>query len=111
DVTKYSWIGRPDNDPHVIAVRTGTYPTFDALASQTGTIKALATGKGSSDYNSAVIVYNAFKVPFQMVAAFSGSSDEKAAFLSGEGATASLSSSDIAALAGKASPVLLVSSR
>jgi tripartite-type tricarboxylate transporter receptor subunit TctC len=111
DVTKYAWIGRPDDDPHVIAVRKGTYADFDALVSQTSTIKALATGKGSSDYNSAVIVYNAFKVPFQMVAAFSGSSDEKAAFLSGEGATASLSSSDIAAVSGKANAIMVVSSK
>jgi tripartite-type tricarboxylate transporter receptor subunit TctC len=44
-----------------------------------------------------------------MVAAFSGSSDEKAAFLSGEGTTASLSASDIAAIKGKASPVIVVS--
>jgi len=111
DVTKYNWIGRPDDDPHVIAVRDGSYGSFDALASQKDTIKALATGKGSSDYNAAVIVYNAFNVPFQMVAAFSGSSAEKAAFLSGEGASASLSSSDIAATAGKSKAVLLVSTR
>jgi tripartite-type tricarboxylate transporter receptor subunit TctC len=111
DVTKYGWIGRPDDDPHVIAVRNGNYGSFSALAAQKDTIKALATGKGSSDYNAAVIVYNAFSIPFQMVAAFSGSSAEKAAFLSGEGATASLSSSDIAATSGKAKAVLLVSAR
>lgn len=111
DVTKFQWIGRPDNDPHVIATRDADHLTFDDLVNKNQPIKALATGKGSSDYNSAVIVYNAFKVPFQMVAAFSGSSDEKAAFMSGEGATASLSSSDIAALAGKASPIVVVSSK
>lgn len=111
DVTKYQWIGRPDDDPHVIATRDADHLTFDDLVSSTSTVKALATGKGSSDYNSAVIVYNAFKVPFQMVAAFSGSSAEKAAFLSGEGQTASLSSSDIAAVKGKASPVVVVSAQ
>jgi tripartite-type tricarboxylate transporter receptor subunit TctC len=109
DVTKMSWIGRPDDDPHVIATRDADHRTFDGLVSSTRQIKALATGKGSSDYNSAVIIYNAFHVPFQMVAAFSGSSEEKAAFLSGEGATASLSASDIAAIKGKASPVVVVS--
>jgi tripartite-type tricarboxylate transporter receptor subunit TctC len=111
DVTKMSWIGRPDNDPHVIATRDADHSTFDGIVNANRQIKALATGKGSSDYNSAVIVYNAFHVPFQMVAAFSGSSDEKAAFLSGEGATASLSASDIAAIKGKASPVVVVSQR
>jgi tripartite-type tricarboxylate transporter receptor subunit TctC len=109
DVTKMSWIGRPDNDPHVIATRDADHSTFDGIVNKNQQIKALATGKGSSDYNSAVIIYNAFHVPFQMVAAFSGSSDEKAAFLSGEGATASLSASDIAAIKGKASPVVVVS--
>jgi putative tricarboxylic transport membrane protein len=109
DVTKLDWIGRPDNDPHVIATRDADHRSFDNLVNSNGQIKALATGKGSSDYNSAVIIYNAFHVPFQMVAAFSGSSDEKAAFLSGEGATASLSASDIAAIKGKASPVVVVS--
>jgi tripartite-type tricarboxylate transporter receptor subunit TctC len=109
DVTKMDWIGRPDNDPHVIATRDADHRTFNGIVNSNQQIKALATGKGSSDYNSAVIIYNAFRVPFQMVAAFSGSSDEKAAFLSGEGATASLSASDIAAITGKASPVVVVS--
>jgi tripartite-type tricarboxylate transporter receptor subunit TctC len=109
DVTKMDWVGRPDNDPHVIATRDADHSTFDGVVGQHNQIKALATGKGSSDYNSAVIIYNAFHVNFQMVAAFTGSSDEKAAFLSGEGATASLSASDIAAIKGKASPVVVVS--
>lgn len=109
DVTKMGWIGRPDDDPHVIATRDADHRTFDGIVNANQQVKALATGKGSSDYNSAVIVYNAFRVPFQMVAAFSGSSEEKAAFLSGEGTTASLSASDIAAIKGKASPVVVVS--
>lgn len=111
DVTKFGWIGRPDNDPHVVATRKADNLTFDQLIDANKPIKALATGKGSSDYNSAVIVYNAFKVPFKMVAAFSGSSEEKAAFLSGEGTTSSVSASDIAAISTKATPVLLVSAR
>lgn len=111
DVTKYQWLGRPDNDPHVIATRNSDHLSFDQLASSTSTIKALATGKGSSDYNAAVIVYNAFKIPFQMVAAFSGSSAEKASFLSGSGTTASVSASDIASVKDKASPVVVVSAK
>jgi tripartite-type tricarboxylate transporter receptor subunit TctC len=111
DVTKFNWIGRPDDDPHVIATRDPDHLTFDKIVDSKKQIKALATGKGSSDYNSAVILYNAFKVPFQMVAAFSGSSEEKAAFLSGEGTTSSLSASDIAAIKGKASPVVVVSAK
>ena len=111
DVTKYQWLGRPDNDPHVIATRNSDDVSFDQLVNSKSTVKALATGKGSSDYNAAVIVYNAFKIPFQMVAAFTGSSDEKASFLSGSGTTASVSASDIAAAKSQASPVLVVSSK
>ncbi|WP_375490560.1 Bug family tripartite tricarboxylate transporter substrate binding protein [uncultured Jatrophihabitans sp.] len=111
DVTKYQWIGRPDDDPHVLATRTGSGVDFTKLLKTKSTVKALATGKGSSDYNAAVVVYNSFKIPFSMIAAFSGSSDEKASFLSGEGTTASLSSSDIAAVKGKAEAILVVSAK
>ncbi|MCF8563143.1 hypothetical protein LLE49_00100 [Alicyclobacillus tolerans] len=112
DVTKMSWIGRPDNDPHVIAVHTnGKYQSFMDLVHATKTIKALATGKGSSDYNAAVITYNAFKVPYTMVAAFSGSKAEKAAFLSGNGDTVSLSASDIAQISKQAKVVILESTK
>jgi tripartite-type tricarboxylate transporter receptor subunit TctC len=111
DMSKVSWLGRPDDDPHIIATHSKGPASFDTLAAGKSTISALATGKGSSDYNAAVIVYNAFKVPFKMVAAFSGSSDEKAAFMSGEGTTASLSSSDIATISSSTHTVLLVSSK
>ncbi len=112
DVTKISWIGRPDNDPHVIAVHTnGKYQSFTDLEHATKTIKALATGKGSSDYNAAVVTLNAFKIPFTMVAAFSGSKEEKAAFLSGNGDTVSLSASDLAQISDQAKVVILQSSK
>lgn len=108
DVTKYNWIGRPDDDPHIIAARpNGPYKTFEDLIKSKSTIKALATGKGSSDYNSSVITFNSFGVPFNMVAAFSGSKDEKAAFLRGNGDTVSLSSSDIKEIQDKANVVIL----
>ncbi|MCL6633393.1 MAG: hypothetical protein K6T63_12275 [Alicyclobacillus herbarius] len=110
DVTKLTWIGRPDDDPHIIAVHTnGQYKSFQDLLHTQKTIKALATGKGSSDYNSAVIALNAFNIPFTMVAAFSGSKDEKASFLSGNGDTISLSASDIAEIPDQAKVVLLQS--
>jgi tripartite-type tricarboxylate transporter receptor subunit TctC len=112
DMKKVNWLGRPDDDPHLIAThRKGDYPTFDKLTEEKSTISALATGKGSSDYNAAVIVYNAFKVPFKMVAAFAGSSEEKAAFMSGEGTSASLSASDIKQIENSSNSVLLVSAR
>lgn len=112
DVTKMTWIGRPDNDPHVIAVHpSGNYPDFASMVKSKSTIKSLATGKGSSDYNAAVITYNAFKVPFHMVAAFSGSKDEKAAFLRGDGQAISLSASDVAQMGGKAKVVVLAANQ
>ncbi|WAH35610.1 Bug family tripartite tricarboxylate transporter substrate binding protein [Alicyclobacillus dauci] len=110
DVTKMTWLARPDDDPHVIAVHpTGQYKSFADLEKAKQPIKGLATGKGSSDYNAAVITYNAFHIPFNMVAAFSGSSDEKAAFLRGDGDTTSLSASDVAQAGDKAKVVVLQS--
>ena len=120
DMSKVNWLGRPDDDPHLIVTHAkGPYPTFDKLVTGTakggkggrdenGKVAALATGSGSSDYNAAVIVYNAFKVPFTMQAAFTGSSDEKAAFLAGKGTTASLSASDVQEI--KAPPTACCSS-
>lgn len=110
DMTKVSWIGRPDGDPHLIVTHAdGPYPTFDKLADKGRTISALATGKGSADYNATVIVYNAFKVPFKMTGTFTGSSDEKDAFVGGKGTTASLSASDALEIKSKANSVLLMS--
>jgi tripartite-type tricarboxylate transporter receptor subunit TctC len=116
ETTKFNWIGRPDNDPHIIAVHSdGHYKTFDdiiALKGSNTVLKCLAAGKGSSDYNSAVITMNAFGVPFQMVAAFNGSHDEKATFLAGDGDTISVSASDIAQLGpDKARVVVLTAAR
>ena len=112
DVQKYNWIGRPDDDPHIIAVHVeGPYKSFGDLlqAAEHGTtLKALATGAGSSDYNAGVITLNAFKTRYQMVAAFTGSSDEKASFLGGNGDTMSVSASDIAQIVKHAKPVLLI---
>ncbi|MEU6854668.1 tripartite tricarboxylate transporter substrate-binding protein [Actinacidiphila alni] len=110
DMSKVNWIGRPDGDPHLIVTHAdGPYPTFAKLVDSGRRITALATGKGSADYNATVIVFNAFKVPFTMSAAFTGSSDEKEAFLGGKGATASLSASDALEITDKANSVLLMS--
>lgn len=115
DVKKFNWIGRPDNDPHIMAVHTnGPYKSFDDLV-HAGThghkLNAFATGAGSSDYNAALITLNAFNLDFQMVAAFSGSSAEKATFLSGNGDTLSLSASDVAMISADARPVILITNK
>jgi putative tricarboxylic transport membrane protein len=96
---KMNWLGRPDNDPHVIAVHPDSpYKTFDDIVALKGgktVLKCLASGKGSGDYNATVIAMNAFQVPFHMVAAFKGSHAEKATFVTGAGDTLSLSASDV----------------
>lgn len=111
---KFSWIGRPDDDPHIIAVHPNSpYKTFNDIVALKGgktVLKCLATGRGSSDYNSAVITMNAFKIPFHMVAAFKGSHAEKATFLAGGGDTISVSASDIAHLGNKARVMVLTAS-
>lgn len=99
---KFNWLARPDNDPHIIAVHPSSpYKSFDDIVALKGgktVLRCLATGRGSSDYNSAVVAMNAFRVPFLMVAAFKGSHEEKATFLAGGGDTISVSASDIAQL-------------
>jgi tripartite-type tricarboxylate transporter receptor subunit TctC len=108
DVKKFNWIGRPDHDPSIIAVRPdGPFKTFDEFAKTKKTIKALATGKGDAQYNATVITLNAFGIPFDMVAAFDGSKEEKAAFLRGNGDTMTVSSSDIKEIKDKATAMIL----
>jgi len=111
---KFNWLARPDNDPHIIAVHPNSpYKSFDDIVAIKGgkaVLRCLATGRGSSDYNSAVVAMNAFKVPFLMVAAFKGSHEEKATFLAGGGDTISVSASDIAQLGAKAKVVVLTAS-
>lgn len=113
DVRKFDWIGRPDNDPHVIAVHADSpYKSFDDLIALKGTdqvIKPLATGKGSSDYNTALITYNAFGIPFHIIADFKGSHQAKATFISGQGTTVSVSASDVAELGSKVRVVAITS--
>lgn len=112
---KFNWLGRPDNDPHIIAVHPGgPYKSFDDIVALKGgktVLRSLATGRGSSDFNSAVVAMNAFHVPFNMVAAFKGSHEEKATFIAGGGDTISVSASDIAQLGpSKAKVVVLTAS-
>lgn len=99
DVSKFEWIGRPDNDPVEIGVhKHSQYHSFDDLASLAGGskgIEALAGGKGGFAYNSEVIIYNAFNIPFHMVAAFKGSHEKVATFLPGNGDTICLSASSM----------------
>lgn len=111
---KLNWIGRPDDDPDAIAVHpSGPYKTFDDMIALKGTKKVfqcLATGKGSSSYNGAVITLNAFSVPFRMVAAFRGSHQLKATFVTGDGDGATLSISDFAELGPDKQRVVIVMS-
>lgn len=113
DARKFDWVGRPDNNPHIIAVHADSpYKSFDDLADLKGgdtVIKPLATGKGSSDYNTAVLTYNAFDIPYHIIAAFKGSHEEKATFIAGEGTTISVSASDVAALGDVARVVAITS--
>ena len=114
-ISRLTWIGRPDNDPQAISVHANSpYKTFDDLVKLKGTshvVEALATGKGASTYNAAVITYNAFGIPFKMVAAFTGGHEEKAIFLSGQGTTISLSASSIAQVGNAARVILLVNDK
>lgn len=109
DVRKFSWLGHPDGDPHVIAVRkNGPYKSFKDLINSKSTIKAFATGKGSADYNADIVIYKTFGIPFKMIAAFKGSHQEKATFLAGEGDTIPCSASCIARMGSDLKEVVVV---
>lgn len=110
DVRQFGWLGRPDGDPHVIAVRPdGPYQSFHDLLETKRPIKALAVGKGAADYSADAIIYSEFGIPFKMVAAFKSSHAEKAVFLSGEGDTIPCSASCIARMGSNLKVVLVVS--
>lgn len=110
DVRKFDWIGCPANDPHVMVVHAkGRYKTFAQLvhAGTHGvTLTPLATGVGGTAYDMALITFNAFKLDYHIVSAFSSAATEKATFLSGYGDTLALSYSDILSISSDARPVL-----
>ncbi|MCL6592971.1 MAG: hypothetical protein K6T31_03265 [Alicyclobacillus sp.] len=110
DVNKFNWIGRPDNDPHTIAVHAqGPFASFMDLVHTKSAVKALATGKGGTDYSAAAITLNAFHIPHTIVAAFNGSKDVKAAFLRGNGDLCAESASDIMEIPQQAKIVAVLS--
>ncbi|MCL6637944.1 MAG: hypothetical protein K6T26_08345, partial [Alicyclobacillus sp.] len=112
DVTRFSWIGRPDDDPTLVVTHTGSpWTRVTDLQKAQQPLQALATGKGSTEYNATVMTLNALHIPYHMVAAFSGSTDEKAAFLRGNGDIMAFSASDIDAIREQSHPVLLLSTR
>lgn len=112
DVSRFDWIGRPDNDPHVLSLRAASpYHSIQDLLKAKTPVRALGTGQGSGDYNASLIILNGFGIPYKMIAAYSGSTAEKAGFLRGDGDVISVSASDINPLvqAKKAIPVMIES--
>ncbi|MCL6592629.1 MAG: hypothetical protein K6T31_01510, partial [Alicyclobacillus sp.] len=115
DMTKFSWIGRPDSDPQVLAVRAnGPYQTFDDLLHSKNTIRALSTGVGSVGYNEAVMTLNLFNAPYHMVTGFGSSAEKNNALVEGNGdLTSGNYSSDVGPYlrSGKAKVALLLSDK
>lgn len=114
DVSRFDWIGRPDDDPVVLSThKNGPFKSFDDLVALKGTnktVKGLAVGRGGFAYNTEVIVFNAFHIPFHMIAAFKGSHQLVASYLSGNGDVIPLSaSSTIQHLAAKSTLLTVVS--
>lgn len=86
NVKKFSWVGRPDNDPLVLFSHSkSSYQTFTALLHPAHPLQALASGVGASEYIAQKAFFKSFDIPFQMVAAFKGSHQMVATFLSGDG--------------------------
>jgi tripartite-type tricarboxylate transporter receptor subunit TctC len=87
DLAKFSIIGRPDAETHVLVSRAGTIASASQLIGMTKgkPVVALATGVGSPDYAAQVIMYNVFGIPYSVVADYRGTSTELPGLLRGDG--------------------------
>lgn len=112
DITKFQWIGRPDNDPATLCVHSHSrYQSFSDLMKSRHSgrpISVLATGKGSNEYNASYISLNAFNIPFKMVAGFKGLHEVIATFVTGEGDVMPAASSHAVKLAPKVKAIVLL---
>ncbi|MHB8632070.1 MAG: hypothetical protein ACYC9W_09105, partial [Candidatus Limnocylindria bacterium] len=112
DMSKLSWIGRPDNETQLmVTLDSGPYHSFADLlkAKAAGTaVPVVATGAGSNEYYGAVITMNALGIPFKLLTGYKGSSDAKAGLLRGDGDLAEFSYDTLIALidSKKVTPVL-----
>lgn len=110
NIKKFIWIGRPDEDPLTLFSHgKGNYQTFSQVLNAKHPLKTFASGKGAMEYYAQEGLYHAFGIPFQMVAAFKGSHQMVATFLSGEGDLFAITSHHAPEMGAQAKPLLVFS--
>lgn len=91
DVSKLSWIGRPDSAAQVgVTIASSKITTMKELvstypASGSKTLVALAAGQGGAPYIGERILFNTLGLKFKQISTFQGSSAAKVGLLSGDG--------------------------
>lgn len=110
NAAKFSWLGRFDHENHIYITHPGGhYQNFSDLMNLKGTgkkLKVLAVGKNSAAYNTAVVTFKAFGIPYDMITGFSGSHAERATFLSGQGDTIAIGLHNLHKFGNKAHVIL-----
>ncbi|MCL6637706.1 MAG: hypothetical protein K6T26_07140 [Alicyclobacillus sp.] len=111
DVTKFNWIGRPDDDTYVMSARVGgEIQSFaDLLKHKSGSpVRVVDVGVGTATYNADRIIFSVFGIQANLIAAYASSEASKAGFLRGDGDVTSLTESAIKPLvdSGKATIIL-----
>lgn len=113
DMTKFSWIGRPDRPAESLIVRKNSkYQNFNEFYNLRGTskkIQLLTPGRGTSAYDAAVLTFNAFGIPYKAISPFKGSHSASASFVSGLGDTMVLPLVDALKLGNNVKVVALLS--
>ena len=91
DVSKLSWIGRPDTAAQVgVMISSSNISSLKQLVSTYGptgskTLVALAAGQGGAPYIGERVLFNMLKVRYRQISTFQGSSAAKVGLLSGDG--------------------------
>lgn len=91
DVSKLSWIGRPDTAAQVgVMASSSNISSLKQLVSTYGpsgskTLVALAAGQGGAPYIGERVLFNMLKIHYRQISTFQGSSAAKVGLLSGDG--------------------------
>lgn len=85
DLAKMSWIGKALSDSRVLVTGTNSeYKTFNDIKMSKREVKLAASGVGGNNYNESLMVGRTFKLPFKVIAGYTGSDSNLAIMRGGE---------------------------
>ena len=85
DLAKMSWIGKALTDSRVLVTGTNSeYKTFQDIKNSKREVKLAASGVGGNNYNESLMVGRTFKLPFKVIAGYTGSDSNLAIMRGGE---------------------------